>query len=74
MKIDEQNIFKIINSIVEKIKASQKEDYRVSCGDVIDYLNENCPQTPLVVKARTYCHEKLRDAKCYNDNFFLSKL
>lgn len=59
----------------QKIKASLKglnEDYRVSYGDIIDYINKNCPQTPLYKKTRAYCYQKLRNAMMiisYNLNY-----
>lgn len=67
-----ENMLEIINSIAEKIKKEQKmvqEDARVSYGDIIDYNNDFCPETPLYQKIRAYCYQKLENAKCYEDNF-----
>lgn len=67
-----ENMLEIINSIAEKIKKERKtvqEDVQVSYGDIIDYINENCPETPLYQKIRTYCYQKLRNVKCYEDSF-----
>lgn len=67
-----ENMLEIINSIAEKIKKERKtvqEDVRVSYGDIIDYINEDCPETPLYQKIRAYCYQKLENAKCYEDNF-----
>ena len=67
-----KNILEIINSIAEKIKKERKtvqEDVRVSYGDIIDYINDYCPETPLYQKVRVYCYQKLNNAQSYEDNF-----
>ena len=67
-----ENTLEIINSIAEKIKKERKtvqEDVQVSYGDIIDYINKKCPETPLNQKTRAYCYQKLRSAQRYEDNF-----
>ena len=67
-----ENMLEIINSIAEKITKEQKtvqEDVQVSYGDIIDYINEKCPETLLYQKTRAYCYQKLRNAQSYEDNF-----
>ncbi len=67
-----KNMLEIINSIAEKIKKERKtvqEDVRVSYGDIVDYINDYCPEFRLYQKTRVYCYQKLKNAQSYEDNF-----